>query len=124
MSKVSLSIDQFIAANGGNARDALNVALARLEMQENLNICNSFHLNSEQVPGSWTKIEGPETLPEPLASIWIIFEDTDWPGNYCRTDGHMDNNGEWWSNDQYFFEPGTKFIAWHPMYVPEIPKLD
>ena len=33
--KVSQQIDQFIAENGGNERDALNVALARLELANN-----------------------------------------------------------------------------------------
>ena len=31
---VSETIDQFIAENGGNTRDALNVALTRLEQME------------------------------------------------------------------------------------------
>lgn len=31
---VSEQIDQFIAENGGNTRDALNVALARIEQME------------------------------------------------------------------------------------------
>lgn len=34
--KVSEQIDQFIAENGGNERDALNVALARLEQATRL----------------------------------------------------------------------------------------
>lgn len=34
MNTISQQIDDFIAANGGNARDALNIALARLEQAE------------------------------------------------------------------------------------------
>lgn len=35
MENVSSKIDKFIAENGGNTRDALNVALARIELLQN-----------------------------------------------------------------------------------------
>ena len=36
MNDISAEIDDFIAKNGGNCRDALNVALARIEFLEGL----------------------------------------------------------------------------------------
>lgn len=56
---VSQQIDKFIAENGGNERDALNVALSRIERvkqatnvfpQEDIHLiteCNEFHITKD-----------------------------------------------------------------------------
>jgi hypothetical protein len=45
---VSEQIDQFIAENGGNTRDALNVALTRLEAALNKVLVLEERFNQEQ----------------------------------------------------------------------------
>ncbi len=45
---VSEQIDQFIAENGGNTRDALNIALTRLESALNKVLVLEERFNQEQ----------------------------------------------------------------------------
>ena len=54
---VSEQIDQFIAENGGNTRDALNVALCRLEAALNKVLILEEKFNQE-------KEENEENLPD------------------------------------------------------------
>jgi len=54
---VSEQIDQFIAENGGNTRDALNVALTRLEAALNKVLILEERFNQEQE-------ENQENLPD------------------------------------------------------------
>lgn len=54
---VSEQIDQFISENGGNTRDALNVALTRLEAALNKVLVLEERLNQEQE-------ENEENLPD------------------------------------------------------------
>ena len=54
---VSEQIDQFIAENGGNTRDALNVALARLEAALNKVLVLEERLKQDQE-------ENEENLPD------------------------------------------------------------
>lgn len=54
---VSEQIDQFIAENGGNTRDALNVALTRLELALNKVLILEEILKREQE-------ENKENLPD------------------------------------------------------------
>lgn len=54
---VSEQIDQFIAENGGNTRDALNVALTRLELALNKVLDLEERFNQEQE-------ENKENLPD------------------------------------------------------------
>lgn len=54
---ISEQIDQFITENGGNTRDALNVALARLELALNQVLTLEERLNQDQE-------ESEENLPD------------------------------------------------------------
>jgi hypothetical protein len=55
---VSEKIDQFIAENGGNTRDALNVALTRLERALNKVLILEERLKQEQSMSSVYEIKG------------------------------------------------------------------
>ena len=74
---VSEQIDAFIEQHGGNCRDALNVALARLDLAEaKLKISSNadfYHL--DEIYGKWYRC--PSCL-----DINIMRED-----NYCRNCG-------------------------------------
>lgn len=55
---VSEQIDQFIAENGGNTRDALNVALTRLEAALNKVLVLEERLAQEQSMSSIYQVKG------------------------------------------------------------------
>lgn len=61
---VSEQIDQFIAENGGNTRDALNVALARLEAALNKVLVLEERLKQEQETDVVIEIYRPSNLPD------------------------------------------------------------
>jgi hypothetical protein len=55
---VAQQIDQFIAENGGNTRDALNVALTRLEAALNKVLVLEERLKQEQYMSSIYQVKG------------------------------------------------------------------
>jgi len=61
---VSEQIDQFIAENGGNTRDALNVALTRLEAAINKVLVLEERLKQEQETDVVIEIYRPTNLPD------------------------------------------------------------
>ena len=69
---VSETIDQFIAENGGNTRDALNVALTRLEQMEMTLAAVRANAQMEIVQARWKVqkefieilIKAEENLPD------------------------------------------------------------
>ena len=97
---VSQLLDQFIAENGGNARDALNVALARLEnatalllvaQQESEDVLVNF-LDADKEPEpeiQWEKLEG-----------WVQYVAMDASGQWWKYEVEPDRDDrdcDWWS---------------------------